>query len=103
MTQRPLTERDIETLAYLTNPRDPTAAPWHTPLDLGAYNGSHHSGTLAKLAKRGLVQFKQRGTPDPDDGENGKKIWRGRGSKTYRITAAGKLALTGKEGTNGPS
>lgn len=66
---------------------------WVTPLDIGASNGSHHSGTLDRLAKKGLVRFKQRGAADPPAGENGGKIWRGRGSKCYQITPAGLAAL----------
>jgi hypothetical protein len=66
---------------------------WVQPMDIGGTNGSHHSGSLNALAKKGLVQFKQRGGEDPPDGENGRKIWAGRGAKVYRIRAAGRAAL----------
>lgn len=96
----PLTKRDVETL------RDLDAAGrnlaqfygegcWAQPLDLGASNGSHHSQTLNKLARRGLAQFKQRGAKDPPPGENGRSGRAGRnavrGAKVYRITDAGRV------------
>lgn len=62
---------------------------WCTPLDLCASNGSHHSGTLAALAKKGLVNYKQRGCADPGPDQNGKKMFATRGSKSYRLTTAG--------------
>ena len=33
---------------------------WFRPLDLGGHNGSHHSYTLTRLVKKGLVERKQR-------------------------------------------
>lgn len=51
-----------------------------TPLMLGGYNGSHHSTTLSRLAKKGWVERKRRGG------------W-GRGSYVYKITDAGLEAL----------
>jgi predicted ArsR family transcriptional regulator len=83
----------LSELAAANHGRYPIA--WATPLDLGAHNGSHHSGCLAALAAKGLVQFKQRSDPDnPPWGTNGRKRWRGRGSKCYRITPAGRQALS---------
>lgn len=78
-----------------------TTSGWSTPLELGGHNGSHHSGTLNALARKGLVQFKQRHEPDPPPGENGAKRWRGRGSKSYRITPAGRKALAEAGERNG--
>lgn len=56
---RPLTDRETELLHEL--------AAWHRtekigarPLDLGAHNGSHHSATLARLVRLGLVERKER-------------------------------------------
>lgn len=68
--------------------------PWMTPLELDGRNGSHHSGTLAKLARKGLVNYRQRGGREPPQWENAKPLPRGhRGSKAYRITPAGREAL----------
>jgi len=95
-----LTPNQIEVLRTLerSNHLSSYPEPWCTPMDLGGSNGSHHSGTLHALAKKGLVQFKQRGGEDPPPGENGRKIWAGRGSKVYRITDAGRAALAETEG-----
>lgn len=85
MAVKPLTERDIKTLGELsvaTNPRDAFAREgWVMPLDCGGSNGSHHSYTLAKLAKRGLCDRKKYG---------GK---RDKGSCRYRINDAGRAYL----------
>ena len=80
---KPLTDRDFDVLNELApsylNEFD--NRPWQRPLDIGASNGSHHSPTLAKLEKRGLVESKQRS-------------WLGsRGSKVYRVTDAGWTAV----------
>ena len=89
-------QRDVlEALDY-ANHKSSYPVKWCTPLDIGGGNGSHHSGTLAALAKKGLVQFKQRGGSEPLAGENGRKFFAGRGSKCYRITPAGRLALRDK-------
>lgn len=84
-----LTARQLETLRALSYTNHESRYPmrWCTPLDLGGGNDSHHSHTLAALAKKGLVQFKQRGDPDPADGEQGRTTHRG--SKCYRVTPAG--------------
>lgn len=69
--------------------QSPRLREWVRPHDIGATNGSHHSGTLMKLAERGLVRFKQRGTPEPQPGQNG----HGRGNRCYQITPAGLRTL----------
>lgn len=84
---RPLTERDIETLGdlraatdnyiRLDNYRD----GWVMPMDCGGWNGSHHSYTLHKLAKRGLCDRMKLGGPHE------------KGSCRYRINAAGRRLL----------
>lgn len=51
------------------------------PLDIGGRNGSHHSYTLTKLVKRGLVSRAQR------------SAFGGRGSFRYKLTDAGAAAL----------
>jgi len=81
---RPLTDRDIDTLAELEfacrNHLEVTGNDFVQPLDCGGMNGSHHSATLAKLTKRGLVERKRRGGYS-------------RGSWKYRITDAGRALL----------
>lgn len=94
---KPLTERDFEILSYLAPMFRDEPVKWHTPLEIGASNGSHHSATLAKLAKRGLVDFKQRG--GGEDRINAPSLFRGRGSKTYRISEGG---LAEREARFGP-
>lgn len=86
-------QREVLTTLEWANHKSRYPQEWCTPLDLGGFNGSHHSNTLAALAKKGLVQFKQRGALDPSDWESRRKIWRGRGSKCYRITPDGRVAL----------
>lgn len=94
MTEQALTPNQFDVLNELeaaNHGQHPIT--WARPLDIGASNGSYHSNTLNTLAKRGLVQFKQRGHEDPPDGENGKKVWASRGAKVYRITPIGRLVL----------
>lgn len=62
--------------------------PWAKPADIGGTTGSHHSGTLMKLAERGLVRYKC-GKPEPPPGENGQ----GRGKRSYQVTPAGLAVL----------
>lgn len=50
-------------------------------MDFGGYNGSHHSATATRLARKGLVD--RRKLPGPG----------GRGSCSYKITKAGLAAL----------
>ena len=38
-----------------------TGQYWARPMDVGGYDGSHHSRTLAKLVKLGLAERRQRG------------------------------------------
>jgi len=81
MRQRPLTDRDIdvlETLVFATISRVRlNQSCWMQPLDLGGSNGSHHSYTLHKLAKRGLCHRRKWGSK------------RAKGSCDYRANAAG--------------
>lgn len=95
---RPLTERDIETLGELCAASDsfiklyePYKAAnaddiaksngWVMPMDCGGGNGSHHSQTLTKLAKRGLCERKKYGGAHE------------KGSCRYRINDAGRAFL----------
>lgn len=50
---RPLTERDREVLREL--PTD----EFVRPMDIGGRNSSHHSATLSKLVRYGLVERKR--------------------------------------------
>lgn len=61
MGERPLSERDIETLEYLLSATDDHLRMnyrdgWVMTMDCGGTNGSHHSATLKKLADRGLCE-----------------------------------------------
>lgn len=77
---RSLTERQIEVLRQFG-----FEAGWLRPMDLGGRDGSNHSGILARLEGRGLVESRQR-----SGGDGGA---RRRGSKVYRLTAAGRSEL----------
>lgn len=89
---KPLTERDIETLASLESASDDAIKHdtremrregWVMPMDCGGFNGSHHSYTLAKLAKRGLAERYKFGNK------------REKGSCRYRANEAGRMYLRG--------
>lgn len=79
-----LIERDIEILCDLEaacrNYMNVVGDDWVQPLDCGGSNGSDHSYRLGKLAKAGYAEQRRRGG------------W-SRGSKSYRITDAGRAAL----------
>lgn len=77
--KKPLTERDYEVLRELrAYGRSPYAnSRGAHPMDVGGYNGSHHSGTLNKLVRHGLVS---RSYP-PRPGQ--------RGSQRYKLTEEG--------------
>lgn len=82
-----LTERDIDTLGELRAATDSFIRQdnwregWVMPMDCGGSNGSHHSYTLHKLAKRGLCDRKKYGNR------------REKGSCRYRINDAGRTFL----------
>lgn len=91
MPIKPLTKRDFETLrelaaANFSNNSIGYRDGWAKSLDFGGSNGSHHSVTLVKLTKRGLVEVMHPRTKQP---------WRSRygGNKYYKITHAGRWAL----------
>lgn len=73
---RPLTENQSALLEQF----DPADATWLRPLDLGGRDGSNHSAVLAQLARRGLVEVRQRSIG-------------ARGSKLYRLTNRGRAEL----------
>lgn len=90
MAQRPLTERDMETLNELVAGYDNAVKLGRegvAPLDFGGRNGSHHGATATKLAAHGLVDHRKRGC------DWGKAPTAIRGSKVYRPTEAGRVAL----------
>lgn len=64
---KPLTDRDLETLdGFMQVSADRLkhgASEWMMPLDCGGSNGSHHSYTLSKLARRGYARMKKYGGP----------------------------------------
>ena len=77
-----ISDRDLETLGDLNAAnRNLTEVGyrdgWAKPMDCGGSNGSHHSATLAKLARAGLADRKGY-TPGC------RAVW------TYKITVQGK-------------
>jgi Mn-dependent DtxR family transcriptional regulator len=93
-----LSEHEQECLSALIAVNDHPRHPmkWARPLDLGGSNGSYHSNTLNRLAKKGLVNFRFREGVEPAEGENGKRFFASRGAKLYRINDAGRAAITTK-------
>ena len=90
-----LTEKQMECLWNLPNPGD----DWRTPMYMGAWNSSHHSGTLRQLAIMGLAVRKFRysdAEPEtPEEVKTGKRYINGRrywlsGPYKYQATAEGK-------------
>lgn len=93
-----LNERDREVLGELDaacrNYLETTGKDWVQPMDCGGSDSTDHSYRLSKLVRLGLAQSKQRHGPEPAEGESeGRRLFRGRGSKSYRITEAGRKAL----------
>lgn len=64
MSQRALTERDLDVLRALHSFETYGPSLGARPLDIGGRNGSHHSATLNKLADRGFVERKLRNFQD---------------------------------------
>jgi uncharacterized protein YjhX (UPF0386 family) len=77
-----VTKRDREVLGHLAAARQIiyTMDGWLTPMFCGGTDGSHHSATLRKLTRKGLVERKVR-------------AGHSRPSYLYRITRAGRAAL----------
>lgn len=90
---RPLLDRDYEALGALlaASQLAPSPGAWFRPMDIGGSSGSHHSPTLRKLERRGLVEQKARTA-------GGRKFGR-----LYRITAAGTTALVVTGGDTRPA
>lgn len=74
-----LTEAEYDVLSSLTALGD----GWWRPMDFGGHDGSHHSATATRLARRGLVSRRDRGS-----------LSRARAVWNYTITAQGRAALT---------
>lgn len=66
---------------------------WARPMDLGATDGSGHSGRLKRLCSKGLVERERRNSIC------NVLLNSARGSYVYRITAAGRewIASQGKQ------
>ena len=77
-----MNDRDFEVLNGMTGAKEivPAWKGWLTPMFLGGRDASHHSATLNKLRRHGLVERKRRAG------------W-SRPSWLYRITATGRKAL----------
>lgn len=86
-----LSPRERELLSWLDTKE------WKRPMDVGGTNGSHHSGTLAQLARKGLAERKKLCWCTSDKKSpayNPKHPWcRCKGSCRYRRTPAGTKAL----------
>lgn len=92
MPNKPLTERDIDTLGALRSASDNfidvyngtgtfRARGFVAPMDCGGFNGSHHSATLSKLVRHGLAERHKNGS---------KRV---KGSCRYRINEDGRALL----------
>lgn len=83
--KKPLTERDYEVLSALQaheqNMTELGLSRGAHPMDLGGRNGTHHSATLNKLVRHGLVS---RSYP-PRPGH--------RGSQRYKLTDEGRRII----------
>lgn len=96
MTRRALNEREIDVLCNLDDEQ------WQRVMAVGGRDGSHHSATLANLARRGLAERKKSCGCGPGSWLEkeilaaGKvPLWpwcRCRGSCLYRRTHAGRDA-----------
>lgn len=93
---QPLNERDFEVLGDLMSAVDSNieyksqgynVRLWQRPLDVGGSSNNDTSPRLNKLAKRGLVEFRQR------------SAHMSRGSKEYMITDAGRAAFQERRNT----
>lgn len=88
MRGKPLTARDREVLAALV--KLPNKA-WARPMDVGAFAGSHHSATLAKLVKKRFAIRQARSTST--------NALTHPGSWEYRATHDGVMEIEGKVAT----
>lgn len=92
MTERPLTERDLEVLGALDAAnRDRLAHGiedgWAKPMDCGAWDASYHSGVLKKLARCGLVDVRSPSVKHPGRSKYPRAgCW-------YKINVQGKAKL----------
>lgn len=56
-----LTRRQADTLELLRLATAAAGESWVRPMDIGGFDGSHHSTTLAQLARMGLARRARRG------------------------------------------
>lgn len=92
-----MTERQLEVLRNLDDEL------WLTPMSVGGRDGSHHSATLAQLARRGLAERNKSCHCGPGSWREAELLAKGitpkwpwcrcKGSCRYRRTAAGREAL----------
>lgn len=59
-TQQDRSERERQMLQYLRRLHDRDPDKYFKCMDLGGTNGSYHSGLLAKLVRKGLVESRRR-------------------------------------------
>lgn len=83
MTGWKLTENQREVLANAEFSARERPELWWRPMDLGGFDASHHSATAGTLAKRGLLERRDRGSI-----AGLRAVW------LYRITDAGRAALS---------
>lgn len=86
---KPLTERDLLVLEALasvnaSHERSGARGGWAKPMDCGGTDASHHSATLKKLVRRGMVAIRDASEKRPGCS----KWWRG--ACFYRINMKGK-------------
>lgn len=77
MGNKPLTERDYEVLGELVH--QSKDGEWLRPMDVGGFDGSHHSATLNNLVSHGMAELTWFGKP-----------WQPRLHKRYRVTKNGE-------------
>lgn len=77
MTDARLTDRQRDLLRWLDDDQ------WKRPMDVGAWDGSHHSATLAALTRKGLAERKKLHAIYCPNG------------RTERINARGQIIDTG--------
>lgn len=91
----PLTRRDLETLRAVAAFKDTTTSGWGAPMMAGGTDGSHHSATMAKLARKRLLNRRRRNSLANLLGSH-------RGSWEYQIAPAGAEVLAARSRGRAP-
>ena len=81
-----LNAKEIEVLRELQAFAEQHPKRWARPMDVGAWDSSHHSLSLRKLVAKGLAERRLRGTLRNMIGSR-------RGSYEYKINAKGEAIL----------